>query len=127
MNPPGSHPLTLLSRAGRQAVVVREIRKLMRSASERRKRKVFIAEGLSVAREILGGQFQTLHALASPKLTSTAEGRALAGELVGMGPRARLVDDKTLGSLSDVPSSQGVLLVISRPRWDLAAVLSTLR
>ena len=127
MSPPDSDPLQHVTRAGRHAVVVREVRKLMRSADERRKRKVLVVEGISAAREVLSGHFQTLHALASPRLAATPQGRELAECLRGLGPRARLLEDTVLGSLSDVESSQGILLVLNRPRWDLTAVLHLAR
>lgn len=111
------------SRAGRQSAIVKEIRKLTHSAAERRRRKIAVVEGLAPAAEILHGHFQVLHALASPRLASTPQGEALAGEMQRLGDRARRVDDKIMATLSGVEASQGILLVINRPRWDLKAVL----
>jgi TrmH family RNA methyltransferase len=84
-----------------------------------------VVEGVSVAREILRGPFQVLHALASPRLAAHPEAPDLLDALERLGNRARGVDDRTFSSISDVESSQGILLIINRPRWDLEVVLAS--
>ncbi len=117
-------PLDGIPRAGRTSSIVKEVKALVRSAADRRRRRVIVVEGPALAAEILSGPHEVQRALVSPRLARERSGARVIESLRALGDRARSVEDGVLASLADVEAARGILLVVERPRWDLAAILA---
>lgn len=120
----GDEELAALERAGRASQVVREVRSLARDAAERRERGLLVAEGVHLAQEALKDPAAIRLALLSPRILRSEEGREVRRRLTRGSVPSKRVDDALLSSLGDVESHQGVLLILSRPQWREADLLS---
>jgi TrmH family RNA methyltransferase len=86
----------------------------LRRRKEREARRLFIAEGVRVAEELLGAGVVLRMALVSPSLEDTDRGRALAERLKESG--SVTVSEGELARLAATETPQGVLLVAESPR-----------
>ncbi len=117
-------PLASVTRAGRGSALLKELKELLRSTAERRRKKVIVIEGPSLAAEILAGPYRVVQALASPRLAREREGGKVLEALGRLGERVRRVEDTVLASLADVEAARGILLIVERPHWDLETLLA---
>ena len=76
---------------------------------------LMLVEGVRLAEEALVAGVEILEAAALPALEDAPRGAALVHELSRRGVEIRRVDRAVLDSLSDVETSQGVLLLARRP------------
>jgi len=89
------------------------VRKL-RSQKERGGGDLCLLEGPTLLEEALAAGIEVAEAVLSPRFARTDRGSRLM-DAIG---RARLVDERLVSSLSDVETSQGVLALARRPRFD---------
>jgi TrmH family RNA methyltransferase len=75
---------------------------------------VGLLEGIRLVEEALAAGIEIVEAALSPRLERSERGRALAQALRMRGAAARLVSDDVLESISDVETSQGVLVAARR-------------
>lgn len=99
--------------------LVKTIRALKRSPEERIRQGLMIVEGVRLAEEALGERVRIAAAVAGPRLESDSRGRDLASGLRRAGVVIRQADEALLRSLHDTESHQGILLLASRPSFDL--------
>jgi TrmH family RNA methyltransferase len=95
----------------------------LRVPKSRAREESVLVEGVRAVNEALAAGVEVRFAVTSPRLVSTAEGKALAGRL-GATDAAR-VDDGELGRLSDTEHHQGVLLVCAEPAASLGRIEPT--
>jgi len=97
----------------RQNLFVRRLQRLIRRGREE---GLVIVEGVRLAEEALAARLSLVEAAATPEITRHERGRVLVEEIASH-PRVplRWLDPSVMASLSDVETSQGVLLVARRP------------
>lgn len=79
-----------------------------------------LIEGVRAVREALDAGVEVRFAVSSPRLETTAEGRALAERLQALD--LTRMDDDDLAKVSDTEHAQGVLLVTAEPLSTLGAI-----
>jgi len=82
---------------------------------------LLLVEGTKLVEEALAASVEIVEAAASPRFLRHARGRALAATLEARAP-LRVVDDALLAALSEVESSQGLVAIARRPRFEEAAL-----
>jgi len=85
---------------------------------------LLLVEGPRLLEEAVEAGVEIVEAAASPRLLRQARGRALAARLAAVGRPLRVLDDDLLAAVSEVETSQGVVAVARRPRFDEAAVFA---
>jgi TrmH family RNA methyltransferase len=84
---------------------------------------LLLVEGPRLLAEAMAAGVPLVEAAASPRLLRRPGGRDLLAA-VGQRCPVRLLDDDLLASLAEVETSQGVLALARRPRFDESAVLA---
>jgi RNA methyltransferase, TrmH family len=84
---------------------------------------LLLVEGPKLLEEAVDAGVEILEVAASPRLLRQGRGRALAARVEAHAP-VRVLDDALLAALSEVETSQGVVAVARRPRFDEAALFS---
>jgi TrmH family RNA methyltransferase len=112
-----------LPRVGRASALVRDLRRLLRTASERRRRGLAVLEGPHLARESLNASWAIRQVLVSPCLARGSDGRRLVDEMIELHHPVHRTDDQILSSLSHLESHQGILVILDRPRWIMSDLL----
>jgi TrmH family RNA methyltransferase len=95
--------------------------KRLRAMRERRG-SLMLLEGVKLIEEALAAGVAVREAAVSPRVERHPRGRALLGSLEGRAIPVRWLDESILAALSEVETSQGVLALAERPRFDDAAV-----
>jgi TrmH family RNA methyltransferase len=96
----------------RSNLFVRRLRGLIRDG---RDHGLVLIEGVRLAEEATAAGLQMVEAAASPDIVRHERGRKLMDEIAHRDVPIRWLDPSVLASLSDVETSQGVLLVARRP------------
>ena len=78
-----STPFDGIPTAGRSSSLVRDVRALSGDAAIRRSRRLAIAEGIHLAQEALRRPVMIRHAIVSPRLLRSDDGRRLPARLPG--------------------------------------------
>jgi TrmH family RNA methyltransferase len=86
----------------------------LRSLKEKGDRELCLLEGPTLVEEALAAGIEVVEAALSSRFARTHRGRRLMGAL----SRARLLDERLISSLSEVETSQGVLALARRPRFE---------
>lgn len=102
-----------LSRA--EAALVRGLHR----RKEREAERLFVAEGIRVAEELLAAGLELHLAVVAPPLAGGERGEALLAALAER-TRVRQTDERTLAALADTRTPQGLLIVARTPRTTLA-------
>jgi TrmH family RNA methyltransferase len=102
----------------RSNLFVRRLHKLIRNGREE---GLVVVEGVRLAEEALAARLSIVEAAATPEMARHERGRRLIEEITARRATLRWLDPSVLASLSDVETSQGVLLLARRP--DLRASL----
>ena len=97
--------------------------KRLRALKERGAGDLLLVEGPKLLGEAMAAGVPLVEVAASPRLLRRAEGRGLAAAAEERCP-VRLLDDDLLASLAEVETSQGVLALARRPRFDERQVLA---
>jgi TrmH family RNA methyltransferase len=119
-----SDSLEDLPAAGRGSDLVRDLRRLAREPAERRRRSLFLAEGIHLAEEALRAPGRIRLVVVSPRITRASRGRALLDRLRRARVPVRRAGDRLLEGLCDTESHQGVILLAARPAWSVADLLA---
>lgn len=93
----------------------------LRRRKGREREGLFLAEGVRVVEELLGGGVVLRMAVVSSSLEDTQRGARLREQL-GAVTELRVVRDSELRELADTTTSQGVLAVAEIPSTELAAI-----
>lgn len=96
----------------RSNLFVRRLRGLIRSGREQ---GLVLIEGVRLAEEAAAAGLELIEAAATPDLLRQERGRKLMDDIAHRDVPIRWLDASVLASLSDVETSQGVLLVARRP------------
>lgn len=99
---------------GRSHALVSTIRSLSRSAEQRARAGLLVAEGVRLAEEALKQPTSIAQAVVSARLSRDARGRKLLQGLRASGVPTRHAEDSLMASLHDAESHQGVLLLVRR-------------
>jgi TrmH family RNA methyltransferase len=102
----------------RSNLFVRRLHKLIRDGREE---GLVVVEGVRLAEEALGARLPVVEAAATPDVLRSDRGRRLIDDITARRAILRWLDPSVMASLSDVETSQGVLLLARRP--DLRASL----
>lgn len=98
---------------------VKEIIKLQKNARERRKTKLFVAEGVKLTKEAAShGRLQRAYICESVWEKSTAEERAFWEKC-----SYEVVTDTVFSAMSETVTPQGVLGLVQMPSYDLETIL----
>ncbi len=97
---------------------VKEIKKLVKSASERRNRDVYIVEGIRMFREIPVGWVEEVYASETAFVKYKEELLRIISE-----DELVIVSDNIFSSMSDTNTPQGVLAVVKRKKVELEDVV----
>ncbi len=119
-----SDPLDDLPAAGRGSDLARDLRRLAREPAERRRRGLFLAEGIHLAEEALRSPARIRMVVVSPRIARVPRGRALLERLRRASFPVRRAGDRLLEGLCDTESHQGVILLAARPAWSLDDLLT---
>lgn len=95
--------------------------KRLRALRERRGALVLL-EGVKLVEEALSAGIPIREAVFCPRAERPERGRALLARLGGAGVPVRWLDDAIVESLSEVETSQGVLALAERPRFEEASL-----
>jgi TrmH family RNA methyltransferase len=95
--------------------LVRELR--LRKGRERR--GLTLAEGIRLVEEALGAGIAIRHVLATPELQATPRGRRLQAAIERRGIPVEGVGERDFDELAATQHPQGVLAVVTPPRWAL--------
>jgi RNA methyltransferase, TrmH family len=87
-----------------------------------RRGPVLLLEGPTLVEEALAARIRLREVAVSPRAERHDRGRALLRRLEASGVSLRWLDDPILTSLSEVETSQGVLAIAERPRFEEAAL-----
>jgi TrmH family RNA methyltransferase len=85
-----------------------------------------LLEGFTLVEEALASGASIVEAALSTRAAATAAGREITARLAAAGVAVRLLDDAILASLSETETSQGLLALAGRPRFDEEAIYSGL-
>jgi RNA methyltransferase, TrmH family len=96
----------------RSNLFVRRLRGLIRSGREQ---GLILIEGIRLAEDAMASGIGLVEAAATPELARHERGRKLIEEISHRDVPIRWLDPAVLATLSDVETSQGVLLVAHRP------------
>ena len=99
---------------GRHHALMRRLRALRRDASLRRTEGVFVAEGVHLAQEALESGREIEAVFVSPRLGSTADGRALLAAIGDRAVQCYHTEDATLDAAQDARSPQPVTCLVRR-------------
>jgi RNA methyltransferase, TrmH family len=97
--------------------------KRLRALKQQGADDLLLIEGPKLLAEAMAAGVPLVEAAASPRLLRRAGGRELMAAVEARCP-VRLLDDDLLASLAEVETSQGVLALARRPRFDEAEVLA---
>jgi TrmH family RNA methyltransferase len=103
---------------GRHHPLLARVRSLRRSAAARAAERTFVAEGIHLAAEALAADQDIEFAIVDARLSSSAEGLALAAALANAGVSCHDVARTVMDGLQDARCPQPVLLVISAARLE---------
>jgi TrmH family RNA methyltransferase len=81
-----------------------------------------LLEGFTLVEEALASGVEIVEAALATRAAGTAAGRAITARLASAGVGVRVLDDAILASLSETETSQGLLALARRPRFDENAV-----
>lgn len=95
--------------------LVRELR--LRKGRERR--GLALAEGIRLIEEALAGGVAIRHVLATLELQGTARGRRLQAAIERDGIPVEVVEEREFEALAATQHPQGVLAVVTPPRWSV--------
>lgn len=88
----------------------------------RRRRKLTVIEGLRLVEDALESGVSIRGALISRSLSTSPRGSMLLGQLASHAVPLDEIDERTLSSLADTETPQGVIAVIEPPRFELNAI-----
>ncbi len=108
--PPADDPIK-----SRSNPLLRRLRELRESA---RAGETCLLEGPRLVLEALAAGARVIEAAAGPRAERTSAGREALIALVEAGARPRRVQEDVLASLSEAETSQGLLAIAERPRFD---------
>jgi TrmH family RNA methyltransferase len=102
------------SKLGRHHALMRRFRALRRDASLRRSERIFVAEGIHLAREALRFEADIEAFFVAPRLGSTPDGRDLLAAIETCGVAYHETEDTTLDRAQDARSPQPVACLVRR-------------
>jgi TrmH family RNA methyltransferase len=102
---------------------VRRARALERDREERGRRGLYLAWGLHLAQEALAAAAPLREVFLGPRVSESAEGRALALRIVRAGTPIARTTTRILEGIADGSGDQGILFVVALPATSLAAIL----
>jgi TrmH family RNA methyltransferase len=85
----------------------------------RERRGLALAEGVRLVEEARAAVLDIRGVLVGPALEATARGKSLKAALAASGARMHEVPSDVLGELADTEHPQGIIAVITPPRWSL--------
>ena len=88
----------------------------------RERDRLFVAEGVRAAEELLRSSLRVVGALVAPQLSDAPRGAALADQLVARGVDVANVDPREFQSAAETESPQGVLVIAEAPERSLGAL-----
>ena len=84
---------------------------------------LLVVEGVRLSEEAIATRLTLVEAAVTPELERTDRGRKLVAELTRRAAPVRRVERKVLAALSDVDTSQGILLIARRPAIDARGIM----
>src|SRR5690242_5278685 len=96
----------------RSNLFVRRLRGLIRNGREQ---GLIVIEGVRLAEEAIAAGIGIEEVAATPEMARHERGRRLMDEIAHRDVPVRWLDPTVLSSLSDVETSQGILLIARRP------------
>jgi TrmH family RNA methyltransferase len=96
--------------------------KRLRALKERGAEDLALLEGFTLVEEALSAGLEIVEVAVTPEAAETARGRALVAGLGARSVPVRHVDERLLASLSETETSQGLLALARRPRFDEEAI-----
>ena len=100
---------------GKHNPLIKRIRVLRRDAGLRDSEQLFVAEGIHLVQEALGGRAAFERLLFSERLLRHADGRELLDRAAAAGMTIHELDGPLLDSLQDAQSPQPVMALVRRP------------
>lgn len=95
---------------------IKEIKKLIKSARERRKSRLYVVEGIRMVREIPDSLIESMY-------VSENFFERYGGALSQLSMEPIVISDKVFRSFSDTETPQGILALVRMYEWTLADIL----
>ena len=96
----------------------------LRNLKEKSEGELCLIEGPKLLQEALRSGIEIVEVVAGTRWEDALSSQPLLAELAGRGLRVRSVADEILDSLSETETSQGLLALARRPRFDESALTS---